>query len=163
MVLVISTEPHLLIQDVTQSPFNVGQKIRLGDFDIAQMQELNTRYRHPLFDTDLPDFMAFLGGHPYLSHKAIYNMVTEDMTWSQLRTAVVEGGHSFGDHLRRYLWHLRDQPDLLDALKRILRHGECQDETLYYRLLQAGLIRGSSRLSCALRCGLYEAYFKERL
>ena len=75
--------------------------------------------------------MAYLGGHPYLTHKALYTMVTEDMPWSQLKAALVEGGHSFGDHLRRYLWHLRDQPDLREALKRILRHGDCLDETFF--------------------------------
>ena len=52
LVLVISTEPHLLIKDVTQSPFNVGQKIRLDDFTNGQVQELNARYRLPLPDAE---------------------------------------------------------------------------------------------------------------
>lgn len=168
IVLVISTEPHLLIQDVTQSPFNVGQKIRLDDFDAAQVQELNERYRQPLGHADLPDFMTFLGGHPYLSHKALYTLVTADVTWAELKAAAITGDHSFGDrlfgdHLRRYLWQLRDQPDLRETLKRILRHGECGDEVLFYRLQQAGLIRGSSRQACQMRCGLYEVYFGEKL
>ena len=30
LVLVISTEPHLLIKDVAQSPFNVGMRISIG-------------------------------------------------------------------------------------------------------------------------------------
>jgi hypothetical protein len=163
LVLVISTEPHLLIKDVTQSPFNVGQKIRLDDYTVEQVQELNSRYRLPLPAADLPDFMTYLGGHPFLSHKALYTLVTEDLNWSQLKRALSEGGYSFGDHLRRYLWHLRDQPELRDALKRILRHGDCQDETLFYRLLQAGLIKGSSRQACTLRCGLYADYLKDKL
>lgn len=163
LVLVISTEPHLLIKDVTQSPFNVGQKIRLDDFTAAQVQELNGRYRLPLLTADLPDFMTFLGGHPFLSHKALYTLVTEDLNWSQLKRALGEGGYSFGDHLRRYLWHLRDQPELRDALKRILRHGDCHDETVFYRLLQAGLIKGASRQACTLRCGLYADYLKDKL
>lgn len=163
LVLVISTEPHLLIKDVTQSPFNVGQKIRLDDFTGGQVQDLNERYRLPLDDANLPDCMTYLGGHPYLTHKALYTLVTEDMTWSQLKAALAEGGYSFGDHLRRYLWHLRDQPYLRDALKRILRHGDCQDETVFYRLLQAGLIKGSSRQACTLRCGLYADYLKDKL
>ncbi|MEZ4861934.1 MAG: AAA-like domain-containing protein [Caldilineaceae bacterium] len=163
LVLVISTEPHLLIQDVTQSPFNVGQKIRLDDFDAAQVELLNERYRRPLTAVDLPDFLAFLGGHPYLSHKALYTLVTEKLTWARLKPALVAGEHSFGDHLRRYLWHLRDQPDLRDALKRILRHGECQDEVIFYRLAQAGLIKGSSRNACTMRCGLYGEFLGARL
>ncbi|MEZ4727143.1 MAG: AAA-like domain-containing protein [Caldilineaceae bacterium] len=163
LVLVISTEPHLLIKDVTQSPFNVGQKIRLDDFTAEQVQELNRRYQQPLAEALLPDFMTFLGGHPFLTHKALYTLVTEDLRWSQLKVALGEGSYSFGDHLRRYLWHLRDQPELRDALKRILRHGDCQDETIFYRLLQAGLIKGSSRQACTLRCGLYADYLKDKL
>ena len=163
LVLVISTEPHLLIKDVTQSPFNVGQKIRLDDFTEVQVQELNRRFRLPLAEALLPDFVTFLGGHPFLTHKALYTLVTEDIAWSQLKAALGEGGYSFGDHLRRYLWHLRDQPELRDGLKRILRHGDCQDETVFYRLHQAGLIKGSSRQACTLRCGLYAEYLKDKL
>lgn len=163
LVLVISTEPHLLIKDVTQSPFNVGQKIRLDDFTAEQVQELNSRYRLPLSAAELPDFMAFLGGHPFLSHKALYTLVTEDLRWPQLKQALREGGYSFGDHLRRYLWYLRDQPELREALKRTLRYGDCQDETIFYRLLQAGLLKGSSRQACMLRCGLYSDYLKDKL
>lgn len=163
LVLVISTEPHLLIQDVTQSPFNVGQKIRLDDFDLRQVQELNQRYRSPLREDQLSDCLAFLGGHPFLTHKALYTMVTEDLSWSTLKEALADGGYSFGDHLRRYLWHLRDQPDLRDALKRIMRNGECLDESIFYRLAQAGLIKGSSRQGCEPRCGLYAGYFWGKL
>ncbi|MCB0109079.1 MAG: AAA-like domain-containing protein [Caldilineaceae bacterium] len=163
LVLVISTEPHLLIKDVTQSPFNVGQKIRLDDFDSGQVQELNAHYRSPLAANHVADFLNFLGGHPFLTHKALYTMVTEDVEWLTLKNALVDGGHSFGDHLRRYLWHLRDEPTLRDALRQIMRHGECVDESIFYRLLQAGLIKGSSRQSCTLRCGLYADYFKDKL
>ena len=163
MVLAISTEPYLLIKDITQSPFNIGQKIRLGDFTLSQVQELNDRYRQPLSIADLGDFMTFLGGHPYLTHRALYTMVKEDVPWSQLKAALVEGQYSFGDHLRRYVWYLRDQPDLRDSLKHILRHSECLDETIFYRLLRSGLIKGSSRQSCTLYCGLYAEYLKDKL
>ena len=90
-------------------------------------------------------------------------MVTEDLSLPTLKTALADGGYSFGDHLRRYLWYLRDQPELRDALKRIMRNGDCLDESIFYRLLQAGLIKGSSRQSCELRCGLYADYFKDKL
>ena len=34
LILVISTEPYLLIADVNQSPFNVGSKLYLKDFSL---------------------------------------------------------------------------------------------------------------------------------
>jgi len=163
MVMVISTEPHLLIGDVTQSPFNVGLRIRLQDFDEAQVRELNRRYRSPLEERHVPDLLDFLNGHPYLTHKALYLMLTEGMTWDQLTQVATTSKSPFGDHLQRYLWLLRDQPQLRTALKQVISHNQCPDEVSYYRLFQAGLIKGRGREACACRCKLYETYLKDKL
>lgn len=163
IVMVISTEPHLLISDVTQSPFNVGATIRLQDFTEDKVRELNERYHSPLNEHDVPALMDLLGGHPYLTHKALYLMVTEKIVWDELtRIACTESG-PFGDHLLHYLWLLRDEPQLTDALKRVITDGQCLDQADYYRLLRAGLIRGPSKRSCTCRCQLYEMYLKDRL
>ena len=163
MVMVISTEPHLLIGDVTQSPFNVGLKIRLQDFDEAQVRELNRRYRSPLAERQVPALLDFLNGHPYLTHKAIYLMLTEGMTWEQLTQVAGTARSPFGDHLQRYLWLLRDQPSLRAALKQVIAQNRCPDELSYYRLFQAGLIQGGGREACACRCRLYQIYFEDKL
>ena len=44
LVLVISTEPYLLIADVNQSPFNVGLHLGLSDFTVEQVRDLNLRH-----------------------------------------------------------------------------------------------------------------------
>ncbi|MBN1580983.1 MAG: AAA-like domain-containing protein [Anaerolineae bacterium] len=163
IVMVISTEPHLLIGDVTQSPFNVGLKLRLQDFDQNQVRELNARYRQPLNEQRLSALYGFLGGHPYLTHKAIYIMVTENVSWQDLPGIAASESSPFGDHLRRYLWLLRDQPKLRNALKTIIATNQCPDEVSYYRLLQAGLIKGHGRSACTCRCELYELYLKDKL
>jgi hypothetical protein len=163
IIMVISTEPHLLIGDVTQSPFNVGLKITLEDFDVAQVDELNQRYHAPLDTSALPAVIDFLSGHPYLTHKAIYTLLTEQMTWNQLTQIAETPKSPFGDHLRRYLWLLRDQPQLKSALKQIIAQGTCSDEVAYYRLLQAGLIKGADSHRCECRCKLYEAYLQDKL
>jgi hypothetical protein len=163
LALVISTEPYLLIKDGTQSPFNVGQMIRLQDFDAAQVRELNDRYRHPLAEHELPAIMSLLNGHPYLTHKALYTLVTEQKTWTQLRQIATSEQSPFGDHLRRCLWLLRDQPELRAALRHIVQHGECPDEAVFYRLSQAGLVQGATRNTCTYRCKLYEEFLQDRL
>lgn len=163
IVMVISTEPHLLIGDVTQSPFNVGQKLRLQDFNEDQVRELNQRYRSPLDDPALTDLIDYLQGHPYLTHKAIYTLVTEQSSWPRLRESLIAERSPVGDHLRRYLWLLRDQPQLRAALKGIIRFGECPDEESYYRLLQAGLVQGVTRAACTCRCKLYTEYLDDKL
>jgi hypothetical protein len=163
ILMVISTEPHLLISDVSRSPFNVGLKITLEDFDETQVRDLNHRYRAPVEEGDIPALMQFLGGHPYLTRRALYTLLTEQITWPQLVKVATTQKSPFGDHLRRYLWLLRDQPQLRDALKQIIAHGRCPDEALYYRLLQSGLVKGADSSSSMCRCRLYEEYLKDKL
>jgi hypothetical protein len=84
------------------------------------------------------------------------------MTWDDLlRTAPADQG-PFGDHLKHYRWKLRDEPELRDALKQVIRRGSCSDEMLRFRLLRAGLIRDEDG-GCACRCELYRMYFEDKL
>jgi hypothetical protein len=161
--MAISTEPQLLIDDLNQSPFNVGLKIQLEDFDAAQVRELNQRYQSPLDDRHILALIDLLNGHPYLTSRALYTMLTEEMTWDRLVRAASADNGPFGDHLRRYLWILSDRPQLRDALRQITRYGQCPDERSFHRLLQAGLIKGLDRQSCTYRCKLYEIYLKDKL
>jgi hypothetical protein len=106
--------------------------------------------------------MDLLNGHPYLTSKALYALVSEQWTWANLiRMAPTDQG-PFADHLRHYHWLLRDEPSLKEALKQIIRNAYCTDERVFYRLMRAGLVRGTIE-NCACRCGLYKMYFQEKL
>ena len=48
LLMAHSTEPALFIDDMNQSPFNVGEVFRLGDFDTADTAWLNQRHGRPL-------------------------------------------------------------------------------------------------------------------
>ncbi len=161
LLMVISTEPHLLITDI-QSPFNVGLSLYLEDFSESQVRDLNGRHGSPVQEEDVPRFMNLLSGHPYLTRKALYALVTERLTFDDLlRVAATDQG-PFGDHLRRLQWLLRDQRDLRDALKEIIRRERCVDEELFFRLLRAGLVKGSGNV-CKCRCDLYRIYLEDKL
>jgi hypothetical protein len=163
LLLVISTEPHLLIQDLNQSPFNVGTKIFLKDFDAQQVALLNERYHSPLHEQELVALLELLGGHPYLTSRALYTLLTDQMDWAQLvRVAGLEHG-PFDDHLRRYIWMLGDQPRLRDTLKQVISNQGCPDQLSFYQLRQAGLLKGTSYQACRFRCKLYEEYLKDKL
>ncbi len=162
IVMVISTEPYLLIADANQSPFNVGLKLYLEDFNEAQVRDLNHRHGEPVSDGHFPELMALLSGHPYLTRKALYLLVTGELTWEELiRVAALDQG-PFGDHLRRQQWLMRSEPALRAALKQIIEQGRGDDEMALFRLLQAGLVKGSGDLY-ACRCDLYRIYFKDKL
>ena len=59
---------------------------------------------------DLAQLIKLIKGHPYLTRKALYTMVVEEMPWSQLARVAPTDEGPFGDQLRRYRWMLRDQP-----------------------------------------------------
>jgi hypothetical protein len=162
IVMVISTEPYLLIADVTQSPFNVGLKLYLKDFNEAQVRDLNWRHGSPVKEDDFPQLMKFLSGHPYLTRKALYTLVTERWTWTGLVHIAATDQGPFADHLRRHHWLLRKEPDLREALKQVIRHDRCTDEMAFFRLLRAGLVKGSGSV-CTCRCDLYRTYFEDKL
>ena len=162
IAMVISTEPYLLIDDVTQSPFNVGLNLYLQDFDKAQVRNLNRQHGSPVKEGNFPQLMELLSGHPYLTRKALYTLVSDRLTWVELvRVAPLDHG-PFGDHLRHHHWLLRDEPGLRKALKQVILHARCTDDIALFRLLRAGLVKGSGDV-CRCRCDLYRMYFEDKL
>lgn len=160
IAMVISTHPYLLIDDVNQSPFNVGLSLDLDDFDLKQVRRLNQRHGAPLNETELLDMMALLGGHPYLVRQAFYTLVDEEITWAELaKIAAAETG-PFKSHLRQYLWQLRGQSQLINAVQTILTGKICTDDMALIRLSAAGLLRQNDDGQYQCRCQLYERYFK---
>jgi hypothetical protein len=162
IVMVISTEPYLLIDDINQSPFNVGLKLELADFNKAQVQDLNRRHGSPIAEQNFSSFMTLLNGHPYLTRKALYTLVIERLTWADLTLVAATDDGPFSDHLRRHHWGLRDKPELKAALRQIIRDKCCPDEISLFRLVKAGLIKGSGE-AYTCRCDLYRQYFESRL
>ncbi|MEM7031599.1 MAG: serine/threonine-protein kinase [Chloroflexota bacterium] len=161
LILVIATEPYLLIDDVNQSPFNVGLQISLDDFNDTQIHTLNKKHGSPLADAEITNFMALLGGHPFLTRKALYQMVSERINWDTLSHNAASEQGPFGEHLRRHHWLLNDEPHLQASLKEIIQTHETKSPMGLFRLLQAGLIKGSGeRYTC--RCDLYRLYFEDK-
>jgi hypothetical protein len=77
LLMAISTEPYLLIDDMQQSPFNVGLVLYLDDFTEEQILKLNGRYQSPLQPEEIPHLYHLLNGHPYLTRVAFYTLVKE--------------------------------------------------------------------------------------
>lgn len=162
IAMVIATEPYLLISNPNQSPFNVGMKINLEDFSREQVQDLNHRHGDPIKDKDLESFFELLNGHPYLTRKALYLLVSEHWTWDNLYKHAADDQGPFADNLRRQLWFIQEDKDLQDALQQVLYQNKCDNDKVLWRLLRAGLVKGlGDRYYC--RCGLYDKYFRDHL
>jgi hypothetical protein len=158
LILVISTEPYLLINNPYQSPFNVGYKLSLDDFNDQQVSQLNQLYGSPLQPEELPSLMYLLNGHPYLTRVALYTMKKENLTWSGLERIAVSDSGPFTDHLRHIQSVLSNEPNLGKIFKQIIKGENCSDEHAQFRLLKAGLIK-KKKEAYVCRCYLYHQYF----
>jgi hypothetical protein len=164
LLIAHSTEPSLFIRDLNQSPFNVGTVVRLGDFDRDEILWLNSSHGCPLqCAEDVERLIRLVGGHPYLVRQAFYAMTARANTIGDLEQIAVCDDGPFGDHLRRYLWVIRQNEVLRKALRQAIGGRVCESEDDFQRLRAAGLVAGESRTTARARCELYERYFKEHL
>ena len=162
LTLVTSTEPYQLIDDLNQSPFNVGQVIELGDFTPEQVVYLNHRHGLPLNSNEERQLIALLGGHPYLIRRALYLVASQRITTAELFANATTDRGPFGDHLRHHLSLLHHKTELIESLLQIIRQNTCSDKHIFWRLRGAGLVREEGRVILP-RCQLYADYFRENL
>jgi hypothetical protein len=162
LALVTSTEPYQLIEDLNQSPFNVGQVVELADFSPEQVADLNQRHGMPFSTDQLYELMGLLHGHPYLVRRALYLVASRRMSVNELFERRLDERGPFGDHLRYHLSRVYNHKTLVDCLLQVFKDQTCSDEGLFFRLRGAGLIRREGQ-RVVPRCRLYEAYFQEHL
>jgi hypothetical protein len=161
LVMVISTHPYLLIDDVNLSPFNVGLTIRLKDFTLDQVTDLNQRHGNPLPQNEVGALMSLVGGHPYLVRQAYYTLVSEGFSLKNLLRVANSPDGPFGKHLLYYLYSLKKNPSLFTALQQLLWDQKLPEESLLERLAAVGLVQQDNG-KWRPRCGLYGDFFKRQ-
>lgn len=159
LVMVISTHPYLLIDDVNLSPFNVGLTIQLKDFSPEQVSDLNQRHGSPLRSNEVSTLMSLVGGHPYLVRQAYYTLSSEGLSLNDLSRVATSIDGPFGKHLLFYLHSLKKSPVLFAALHQLLRDQKLPDESYLERLSAVGLVQQKDG-EWQPRCGLYGEFFK---
>jgi hypothetical protein len=162
LVLVTSTEPYEFLPNLDRSPFNVGEIIRLEDFTLDQVGDLNRRHGSPLQPDEVERLCRLLGGHPYLVRRALYFVASRRMSAADLFARATEDGGPFGDHLRYHLLRICERGDLLRGLRETISRNACSDSLVFWRLQGAGLVREEDD-RVVFRCPLYAEFFKDRL
>ncbi|MCP5100375.1 MAG: hypothetical protein GY943_32905 [Chloroflexi bacterium] len=162
LLMAISTEPYLLINDLQQSPFNVGLMLYLHDFDHVQLHELNQRYGAPLDADGVSELMVLLHGQPFLTRVALYTLVREQLSIRDLIVVADQPTSPFLSHLRYQRQLLATDPALQEAMKALLSNGRSPTNHIRYRLLKAGLIKQDGT-AVTPRCQLYRRYFVNEL
>jgi hypothetical protein len=162
LALVTSTEPYQFIEDLNQSPFNVGESVELSDFSAAQVADLNRRHGSPLSPMQEGRLVSLLHGHPYLTRRALYLVAGGRISAPELFERATEDRGPLGDHLRHHLFRLHGHDDLIRPLQAVIAGQGCDDERAFFRLRGAGLVRREGD-QVVPRCQLYADYFRERL
>lgn len=164
LALAYATEAHLFINDLNQSPFNVGTRVTLEDFTLDQVAELNRRYGEPLQNNDeLTQFYRLVSGHPYLVRRGLCEMVTHAVPFSTFQTRADRDEGPFGDHLRRIFVSLTRDVELSDVVRGMLQGKPCPTLESFYRLWSAGLVTGDSAPDARPRCQVYATYLARHL
>jgi AAA-like domain/CHAT domain len=147
-----------------QSPFNVGLKAELQEFNVSQVQELVQRHQLQWSVAEVEQLMNVVDGHPYLLQVALRTIASGQLTLGQFcQTAATEEG-VYREHLHEHLQSLERDPELMMALGQMVAMD--QPVSLKVReqskLCNVGLgeLRGNGVIPL---CNLYRDYFRERL
>jgi hypothetical protein len=162
LALVTATEPYHLIENLNQSPFNVGEVITLTDFTLTQVADLNERHGQPFNPEQLQRLMDWVNGHPYLVRRALYLVASQQCSVDTLFAQASAERGPFGDHLRYHLFRISNRPNLVEGLRQVVQDQTCNDDRVLRLLSAAGLVYREGQ--CTLpRCRLYTEFFREQL
>ncbi|AFZ14822.1 hypothetical protein Cri9333_4015 [Crinalium epipsammum PCC 9333] len=162
LVIAYSTEDYGKL-GINQSPFNVGEFIKLEEFNLEQMYSLADR--HGVSREDMMPLKEMVAGHPYLVRLALYHLSQQNITIQQLIKDAPTNAGIYQQHLLRHLEILENQQELGKVFQQILAQElvTLEKKTIQlYQLESMGLIKlegNSARVSRKL----YQLYFSDRL
>lgn len=164
LAMAYATEARLFITDLNQSPFNVGTRLTLEDFDQDQVADLNHRYGNPLKDKEqLVRFFKLVNGHPFLVRRAFHELATKAIPFDAFEAQAAHDEGIFGDHLLRMLVSLGKDPALLEVVRGVLGGSRLVDADSFCRLRSGGVMAGETAAEARFRCQVYEDYLRRHL
>ena len=159
VVIGYATEAHLFIQDLNQSPFNVGRQLTLQPFTLEQTEELNRRHSSPIPSrAEIEQLQELVGGQPFLTRRAFDVLARGTMDFPTLLATADRDDGPFGDHLKRILISVSQLPDVLAAMRASLTNPQINDSDGFHRLLAAGVVQQGSDNKVVFRNQLYPRY-----
>lgn len=161
LVLAYSTEDYSQFR-INQSPFNVGEPLKLRELTPQQVQELSNRYGLNWTTQQIASLMAMVGGHPYLLRLAMYYVNNQDVTLEQLLEEAPTEDGIYSDHLHRYWKTLSSNPELAATIQTVMSANApvSVDRSLGYQIRSMGLIQYEGN-SVRPSCNLYRLYFSK--
>lgn len=161
LIISYATEAHLFINDLNQSPFNVGLRLHLRDFTPEQVSELCRRYGLA-FAARSGEVFEVTRGHPFLTRRALA-FLQSGRTIDDLRQHASSETGPFGDHLKHILATLKRNPETESEVRRMLQGLPFSDAQTQSRLAAAGLLSMDAAPSSELRVPTYRSFLVEKL
>ncbi|BBD63139.1 TIR protein (plasmid) [Nostoc sp. HK-01] len=164
MAIAHSTESYV-VMDTNSSPFNVGLAVDLPEFNQEQVLDLVARHGLSWGTEETRQLMEMVGGHPYLVRLALYHVAQGDLTLTQLLATAPTDAGIYGEHLRRHLWNLQQNPELAAAFQKVVATDKpvCLPSMSAFKLNGMGLVSLQGNEVIVRHECLYRPYFQSRL
>ncbi|MBD2616219.1 AAA-like domain-containing protein [Nostoc punctiforme FACHB-252] len=164
MAIAHSTESYV-VMDTNSSPFNVGLAVELPEFNQEQVLDLVARHGLSWGTEETRQLMEMVGGHPYLVRLALYHIAQGDLTLTQLVATASTDAGIYGEHLRRHLWNLQQNPELAAAFQKVVATDKpvCLPSMSAFKLNGMGLVSLQGNEVIVRHESLYRPYFQSRL
>lgn len=162
LVIVVSTDPFLLIDSPTISPFNVSRVISVEPFGVDESCTLNDLHGKSLANGHLQQLHELVGGHPYLTQLAHAWLEAKGAhRFDQLVQMAAADDGPFADHLHALLFRLVSELGVPAerALRDLVRRGQGGDGEAITRLQSAGLVRVDREGRASLANPVYGQFF----
>jgi hypothetical protein len=158
LVLVHSRDVGHETMQQSQSPFNVGTEIGLGEFDVGQVVDLAGR--HGLGEDVAIALMGLVGGHPQLVRLGLYAIARQKVSLEALLEDGATEAGLYGQHLQHFRSRLEGNAGLKTAFRRVLAEpeGVAIDSSAGAALKSLGLVK-AQRNKVKVTCELYRQYF----
>jgi hypothetical protein len=163
LIIAHSREVYIPL-NINHSPFNVGVPVELPTLNPSQVEDLVRRHGLLWSAEAVAQLINLVGGHPYLVRKALFEIACGSLTLEQfLAIAPTEEG-LYSDHLRNHLNNLHYDPQLAEAMKRVVTSDVPVrvESSVGFRLHSMGLVQRRKNDIEPL-CNLYRIYFRDRL
>ncbi len=149
-LLGVSTPSHL-IQDKSQTPFNIGRAIELRGFQLNEAQRLTEglrdKVKHP--EAVMQEILSWTGGQPFLTQK-LCRLVIQSL---DRRGSVQAGIIGLESELEKPQWEVQFIAQVVKS--QILENWEAQDEPEHLKTIQNRILRNEQ--SCGRLLGLYQS------
>ncbi len=162
-LLSTSSEPSFFIDNLDQSPFNVGRTAEVSSFSPVETLKLAELYGISMEGGLLQQIMEYVGGRPFLVNILFYHMKKCPDKLEGMFDGRTCGNGIFSEYLNRYLVRFQEEPGLAEAMKLVIKGRGCRDIRIAERLQSSGLVVQGADQECVCACRLYSEFFSDKL